>query len=330
MWRRRDGQVPCTIEANQRLCRFVKAMLVSDRNVNDMAVVGGDLTHAPPNALGPDPSVVSRTLALVALRREVGAAAMQYLEQPLRAQVLQHVAQLMGLPRSARATLEATWIAAVRTPVAPGLRYLHRDWIEAALADAPNATRAALASGSLTPAAVWLARWFCAGMPGLPPLLADSAPLRTPPDVVALAGPRLLRLVSAVGADGVVHALGAPALRACDASVLAANQPLLQAALARLAQPQPWPGGLRRRIVAWLTAAQHVTTGGMASPLLLPMVGVQMLATVAAIDPQQLAVKLPRVIGQQIWAGPGPVLDRGAAAADLDCLPWSIVMAAAA
>ncbi len=274
---------------------------------------------------------VSRTLAILALRSRAGTAALQHIVHPLREQALQQMAQLTELPRSARATLEASWIAAVRAAVAPGLRYVHRDWIEAALAVAPAATRAALAGGVGTPASVWLARWFCAALPTLPPLLEDSAALRQPLDVVALSGPRLLRLVSALGADGVVHALGAPALQAFDASKLAANQPLLHAAVARLAQPQSWPRGLRRRIVAWLSTVQQTTTGGLAAPLLLPLLGVQMLATVAAIDRPQLAAKLPRAIGQGIWPGPWHDGSQAAPASnDPDALPWSIVLAAAA
>lgn len=274
---------------------------------------------------------VSRTLAILALRAATGTAVLQRIEDPLRGSALQQMALLTELPRSARAAREAAWLAAVRGAVAPGLRYVHRDWIEAALAVAPAATRAALAGGAVTPATVWLARWFCAALPTLPPLLEDSVALRQPLDVVALSGPRLLRLVSALGADGVVHALGAPALQAFDAAKLAANQPSLHAALARLAQPQAWPRGLRRRIVAWLTTAQQTTTGGLAAPLLLPLLGVQMLATVAAIDRSQLAAKLPRAIGHSIWLGPWQ--DGGDAApvsTDPDALPWSIVLAAAA
>ncbi len=269
---------------------------------------------------------VSRTLAIVAIRSGAGVTALQHLAQPLRAQALQHVVQLTGLPRAARTNLEASWLAAVRTPVAPELRQIHRDWIEAALADAPVATRVALAGGAVTPATVWLARWLCAGLPTLPPPLAATQPLREPGDVVALAGPRLLQLISALGADGVVHALGAAALQTCDASKLGGNYLMLRAALTRQAQPQPWPGGLRRRLVGWVTSAQGATTGGLAAPLLLPMVGVRMLVTIATIDRQQLAMQLPRVIGLAIWPSAGPALPSAAP----DCLPWSIVMAAAA
>lgn len=272
---------------------------------------------------------VSRTLAIVALRSSVdGAAALQRLAQPWRDQATLQLHQLTSVSPAARATLEAAWLAAVRTPVAPGLRHVHRDWIEAALADAPTSTRAALAGGVVTPAAVWLARWFCAGLPALPPLLAAHQPLRQPGDLVALAGPRLLQLVSAVGADGVVLALGAPALQASAGSVLAGNQPMLQAALLRAAQPQAWPGGFRRRVVGWLSGVQRATTGGLAAPMLLPMLGVHMLATIATLNRQHLAARLPRTVGLQIWPGPGHAL--AAPPADLDCLPWSIVMAAAA
>ncbi len=274
---------------------------------------------------------VSRTLAILALRTATGTAALQRIVDPLRESALQQMARLTELPRSARASLEATWLAAVRAAVAPGLRYVHRDWIEAGLAVAPSTTRAALAGGVVTPATVWLARWFCAALPTLPPLLDDSVPLRRPLDVVALSAPRLLHLVTALGADGVVHALGAPALQGFDASKLGENRPLLQAAVARAAQPQPWPRGLRRRIVAWLTTVQQTTTGGVAAPLLLPLLGVQMLATVATIDRAQLAAKLPRAIGHGIW--PGPWQESGHAVPtsnDLDALPWSIVLAAAA
>ena len=269
---------------------------------------------------------ISRTLAIVAQRSSVGAAALQRLAQPLREQALQQFAQLTDQPHAARATLAAAWTAAVRTPVAPGLRQVHRDWIEAALTAAPPATRAALAGATVTPAAVWLARSACAGLPSLPPLLADRQPLRGPTDVVALAGARLLTLVSALGADGVVHALGAAALQGCNASVLGENSANLRAALLRLAQPQPWPSSFRRRAVGWLTTAQAATTGGLAASMLLPMVGVRMLATIAPIDRRQLAVRLPRTIGLAIWPGS----DQAAMPSEPDCLPWSIVMAAAA
>lgn len=271
---------------------------------------------------------VSRTLAMLALRSSGGAAALQRLAQPLRDQAALQLAQLTSVSQAARATLAAAWLATVRTPVASGLRHVHRDWIEAALAAAPTSTRAALAGGVVTPAAVWLARWFCAGLPALPPLLANYQPLRQPADLVALAGPRLLHVVSAVGADGVVLALGAAALRACEGSVLAGNEPMLQAALLRSTQPQVWPSGFRRRTVGWLTSVQRATTGGLAAPMLLPMLGVQMLATIAALHRPHLAARLPRIVGLEIWPGPG----HGSAApsTDLDCLPWSIVLAAAA
>lgn len=259
---------------------------------------------------------------MLAQRDANGAQVLQRLASPWRESALAQVAGLAPRSRAERASVVGEWLVALRAPVPPSFRLLHRDWIESALTEAPAATRAALAGGVATPAATWLARRFCAQFPAMPLSLDDAAPLRTPEQLAGLRYERLLTLLTALGADAVVQALGAASVASADASKLGGNRLVLQAAVKR-SQATAWPRGLHRPLLAWVSQAQR-STGGLASVTMLPMVGALVAARIAAVTPRQLGYRLPQALGQ------GLLTLRPVAATDADNVPWAIVAAAAA
>lgn len=258
----------------------------------------------------------------MAQRDANGAQVLQRLASPWRDNALAQTAALAQRARVERANVVGEWLVSVRAPVPPSFRLLHRDWIEAALAQAPIATRAALAGATPTPASTWLARCFCAQFPAMPDMLDDAAPLRTPDQLAGLRYERLLTLLTALGADAVVQALGAASVASADASKLGGNRLVLQAAVNR-SQATAWPRGLHRPLLAWVSQAQR-STGGLASVTMLPMVGALVAARVAGVVPRQLGYRLPQALGQ------GLLTLRPVAAPDADNVPWAIVAAAAA
>ena len=260
---------------------------------------------------------------MLAQRDANGTQVLQRLAAPWRDNALAQAATLAQRSRAERANVVGEWLVTVRAPVPPSFRLLHRDWIEAALAHAPVATRAALAGGVATPATTWLARRFCAQFPALPPLLDDTVPLHAPAQVAALRYERLIGLLTAVGAAAVVQALGAAAVAAADAAKLGGNRMVLAAALKR-SPASTWPRGLQRRLLEWVSQAQR-STGGLASATMLPAVGAQVVARVAGVVPMQLGYRLPQSLGQPLLHL-SPVADE----ANADNMPWAIVTAAAA
>jgi hypothetical protein len=88
-------------------------------------------------------------------------------------------------------------LAEVRLPVPPGVRGVHRSWLEHGLAGLPLRARRAVAEGPSDPIDTWLARWACRE---LPPLLVSAArDVRVPADLAALGGEALHAWLAAVG-----------------------------------------------------------------------------------------------------------------------------------
>jgi len=99
--------------------------------------------------------------------------------------------------------LARSWLAGAHAPLPAGMRAVHPSWIEAALAELPPRARDVLASGPRDDVDVWLARWACAELPPLPPLVDHARP-RSLADVVAMT--RLAEWLTAVGRMQLAYA----------------------------------------------------------------------------------------------------------------------------
>ncbi len=221
----------------------------------------------------------------------------------------------------ARRSLRAGWAAAARAPVPPGIRGVHPSWIEAALAELPPRARADLASGGLgaaagpgldpaagpavgspagssDPAAVWLVRWACAGLPPLPP--ADVAgPPASIDEAVRLRGDALEAWLVEIGADQLALAIGAAGGEALAAAVRIVGARLGRAA-ARIATP-PRAGALgpaRAAIARCRIAVSALQGGRTLDDRALLAIGARAIAPHAcALAQRQLAMRLPRPLG---------------------------------
>jgi len=94
-------------------------------------------------------------------------------------------------------------LADARAPVPAGLRAVHPSWIEAALAELPPRARDVLAGGARDEVDVWLARWACAELPPLPPLVDHARPSSLA-DAIAMT--RLPEWLTAIGRGQLQYA----------------------------------------------------------------------------------------------------------------------------
>ncbi|MBA3458858.1 MAG: hypothetical protein H0T46_02775 [Deltaproteobacteria bacterium] len=99
-------------------------------------------------------------------------------------------------------------LAAVRSPVPPGLRGVHETWIEAAIESLPPRARVVLAEGPLHEADVWLARRACARIPPLPAIEPALARPHTVGDILRMSPIALRDWLTEVGRDQLAFALG--------------------------------------------------------------------------------------------------------------------------
>ncbi len=163
-------------------------------------------------------------LAVIAERAGVGAEVLARLSGSLGQSTQKSFAELSALGRAPRAQRMALELAKAGSPVPTTLRAMHPEWVEAALAAEPEA-RAALGSGSLDEATVWLLRRAFGHLPRHAPA----------PGAVAAARSGLRRA-------------GALAL----AVLLGGRRPAIAAALAQLGED----GGLLRQVIRELAAGE--------------------------------------------------------------------------
>ena len=204
--------------------------------------------------------------------------------------------ELAELPPVEARAWRVRLIAALRSPIPPGIRGVHASWIEASLAGLPARVRDALAAGAPDRVDVWLVRWACAELPPLKPI--DPA-IQLPGKIehaVKMSGDALTRWLAEVGADQLAYALRSnPDALQGIASTLA-NGDRVIAASRRIGSP-PRAGALggTRDAIARCRCE--------ASPEMLMWIGARALAP--HTDPllrRQLAVRLPRPRGLRLLA----------------------------
>jgi hypothetical protein len=165
---------------------------------------------------------------------------------------------------SASTASRAARLASVRAPVPTGLRGVHRSWIEHALAALPPRARSVLAEGPRDAVDVWLARYACAELPGLPP--THDGAVRTLADLVALDGDALHAWLLRVGRAQLAYA----------------------ASLTRTTAPRRDELGSARAVIARCRGGDPLAIAARtASPHLMR----------APLASRQLAVRLPRELG---------------------------------
>lgn len=124
----------------------------------------------------------------------------------------------------------AHWLAAARLPAPAGFRAIHASWIEAALADRPARTRSAVANGG-DAVDLYLARAALAGFVAMP---AGASRARVPSELPGLEPEALRVWLERAGADQLARAAQ---LAGGDVLALAGREPVLVAALDRIAKP---------------------------------------------------------------------------------------------
>ena len=115
--------------------------------------------------------------------------------------------ELVEMSVSTARTWRVRLIAAMRSPIPPGIRGVHPSWIEAGLDGRPERARAALSAASTDLVAVWLARWACAEIPPLPPIDPALTTARTLAELTRLSSAALVGWLANAGADQLAFAL---------------------------------------------------------------------------------------------------------------------------
>lgn len=218
-------------------------------------------------------------LAIIALRAGLSERVFDRIAGELGRQGRTHARQFAAMSAVDRKRRVAQGLAKMSSPLPESLRLLHRDWIEAALADEPEA-QAILARPSLAPFAVWVVRRAFVALP------LQAAPTS---EVVA--------------AMAWLRDRGALAL----ASALRGRRPALAAAMVQL-------GDRRTRLQA---AARDLDDGAVSAVELRPAIaacqgvdlsdevaleriGIAIAAADIAADPtrwQPLCFQMPRRLG---------------------------------
>lgn len=221
-------------------------------------------------------------------------------------------------PESARAW-RVRLIAALRSPIPPGIRGVHPTWIERGLAGLPVRARDALASGAPDRVDVWLARWACAELPPLPPIDPTLVTPRSIGEALRLSHTALVTWLANVGADQLAFALRSkPDALQAIASTLGTGGDRVVSAARRIGSP-PRAGALGE------TRDAIARCRGDAKSDLLLRIGARALAPhTDALTRRQLAVRVPHPLGVMILGELG-----AHAAAPLERAPtWSALGAA--
>lgn len=241
--------------------------------------------------MGPDP--VAAALAVACTDRAVLARIAGPLGEAARAAA----EQLASLGERERRVQRATWSAAARAPIPPGLRGIDPSWIEAALEPLPARAREALASGPTDLASVWLARCACAQFPPMPAIDAALARPRTPADVARLSPSALRDWLEDIGADQLAFALGVNARDVVAAmhakkGTVPISHDRLALAIGRISRP-PRAGQLGDRRVAIERAKLTLDEAA------LVRIGARAIAPfLSSLDRQRLMLRLPAELGR--------------------------------
>ncbi|HVK87795.1 MAG TPA: hypothetical protein VM513_26935 [Kofleriaceae bacterium] len=255
--------------------------------------------------MGPDP--IAAALAVACTDRAVLAR----IAGPLGEAARTAAAQLSSLGDRERRVQRATWSAAVRAPIPPGLRGIDPSWIETALAPLPGRAREALAAGPTDPASVWLLRWACARFPPMPAIEPSLARPRTPADVVRVAPAALRDWLEDVGADQLAFALGSnardmvatmrarpgtgPGLRDAQADRRTAIDARLANAIERITRaPRHGQLGDRRGAIERTNDEVKPGTVPISGNGILRIGARAISRHLSALDRQRLALRLPR------------------------------------
>lgn len=235
--------------------------------------------------------VIAETLALA-----VDADVLARIAGPIGEAARDRQREIAKLDETASRVRRASWLAAARVPIPPGLRGVDPSWIEHAIARVATidgarvvalATRArrVIADGPTTPSDVWLARWVCAELPAMPPIDATVVRPRSMAEAVTMTAGALRAWLEEVGADQIAFAVGKSAT---------AMSSRLGAAAVRIAKA-PRVGELGERRAAIERARMTIDEGA------LLRVGARTIADRASmIERMQVAYRLPRETG--VWA----------------------------
>ncbi len=204
-------------------------------------------------------------------------------------------AELAALPATEARAWRVRLIAALRSPIPPGMRGVHPTWIEVGLAELPARARDALAAGAPSRVDVWLVRWACAQLPPLPPIDPDLVTPRSIGEALRLSHAALVTWLANLGADQLAHALRAkPDALEAIAATLGNGGARVASAVRRIgAPPRAGELGATRDAIA--------RCRGDARSDLLIRIGARALAP--HTDPmtrRQLAVRLPHPLGLAI------------------------------
>ena len=206
-------------------------------------------------------------------------------------------AELAEMSVSTARTWRVRLIAALRSPIPPGIRGVHPSWIEAGLEGRPERARTALSAASTELVDVWLARWACAELPPLPPIDPAVTTARSPAELARLSSAKLVGWLANAGADQLAFALRSKpdALQAIARS-LGTEGDRIVAAVRRIGTP-PRAGALGS------TRDAIARCRGDASPDLLILIGARAIAPhTDPLSRRQLAVRLPRPRGLAVLA----------------------------
>lgn len=242
--------------------------------------------------------MIAEALAAAASGSEL-AGALARLGGPLGDDVRAKVAVLAALAPPARKAQRAAWAAVARAPTPPGIRGVHGSWIEAALDELPERTRADLASGGGDRVAVWLVRSACAALPPMPQVrLRDR--VESLDDVLALPSAALASWLENVGAEQVaVLAISSKTVE------LVRRRPGEVGARLRAAVARVWPF-FRKDLLGYpLSEVARRCGGTPLEDLGLARIGARTIAAHAAVRSlaaEQLAYRLPRPLGLAVLA----------------------------
>ena len=236
-----------------------------------------------------------------ALALMVDAEVLAHIGGPIGDAARDRQREIATLDENASRAKRASWLAAARVPISPGLRGIDASWIEHAITRASDPElanerandarstvnalakhgRRVIADGPTTAADVWLARWICAALPSMPPVEPITRP-RSSFDAVKMSAAALRTWLEEVGADQIAFAVGKAAT---------AMESRLGAAAVRIAQaPRAGEMGERRSAIERARIA-------MGEGALL-RVGARTIAPYASdIERLQIAHRLPRGAG---------------------------------
>lgn len=147
-------------------------------------------------------------------------------------------AELAALPAADARAWRVRLIAALRSPIPPGIRGVHPTWIETGLTGLPARARDALASGAPDRVDVWLVRWACTQLPPLPPIDQALVTPRSTREALRLSHAALATWLANLGADQLAYALRAkPDALQAIASTLGSGGDRVVSAVRRIGAP---------------------------------------------------------------------------------------------